>query len=344
MVSNPFNVAIVGLGRWGNMLAGIIRDTSELRLLSCCSRAPEKRAAFSEKFGCGQEESYEALLEREDLDGVIITVPNHLHTDFAVAAAAKGKHVFVDKPIAITILDARAMIDACEKGGVVLAVGASSRRLRGHRVCKEIIEKGEIGTVSMAEANFSNDRGIKYTEDDWQWYEEGCPGGPLMQIGIHHLDNLFYLFGPVRRVSAAFSKIMTKSEIPDVCTLWLEFESGVLGTLGTSFVSPRLEKHWTYFLNVYGSKATLCHDRWEGIHLYRPDKAEKESISYEEYPGFDYLREELIDFADAAREKRAPETGGPEGLHVLAVVLAAIRSAEEERPVMIQEIIDESEK
>ena len=113
LVKNPIKVAVVGLGRWGNTIAGVVERTPGLALTTCFTRNPEKRDAFAAKFGCGKEESYEALLARSDVEALIITAPNNKHAELTIAAAARGKHVFVDKPIATTIPDARAMIDAC---------------------------------------------------------------------------------------------------------------------------------------------------------------------------------------------------------------------------------------
>lgn len=340
MTAEPLRVAVVGLGRWGNTLAENIEKTSQMEIITCFTRTQEKRKAFSERFSCGEEESYEAVVKNKEVEAVIISAPNNKHSELAVSAAKEGKHVFVDKPISSTLSDAHAMIEACSDSGSVLAVGASSRRLKGHRLFKKIIDEGTLGTLAMAETNYSNDRGLHYTPDNWQWYASGSPGGPLMQVAIHQVDNFFYLFGPVRKVSAAFSKIKTKSEIPDVCVLWLEFESGLLGTLGTSFISPRTPNgRFNYFLNAYGDEANLYHDRWEGIFTLRKDGEKREQIPYEEYPGHDYLIEELDDFAGAVREGRSPEVGGAEGLHVLGIVWAAMESGKRGEPVEVAEMI-----
>ena len=340
MCAEPLKVAVVGLGRWGNTLASAIQDTENVKVVDCFTRTPEKRKAFTEKFDCAEQETYEAVLENPDVDAVVISAPNNKHSELAVAAARAGKHVFVDKPIAANLTDAKEMIKACDDAGVTLAVGASSRRLKGHRLFKKILDEGALGTIALAETNYSNDRGLHYTPENWQWYASGSPGGPLMQVAIHQVDNLMYLFGEVKKVSAAFSKIKTKSEIPDVCVLWLEFESGLLGTLGTSFISPRTPNgRFNYFLNAYGDEANLYHDRWDGIFTLKKDGVGRERIDYEEYKGHAYLVEEFDDFAGAVRENRSPEVGGPEGLHVLGIVLAAMESFERGQPVEIAEII-----
>ena len=336
---NPIKVASIGLGRWGNSIATVVKRTPQLALKTCFTRTKEKRDVFARKFGCDQEESLEAVLARGDIDALIVTAPNNKHAEITVAAAAAGKHVFVDKPIATTIADARAMTDACRTAGVKLAIGASSRRLRGHRTCKKLIEDGVLGNLAMVETNYSNDRGLYYTPDDWQWYKTGSPGGPLMQVAVHQIDNLYYMFGPIKRVSAHFRKIVTKSEIPDVCVLWLEFESGLLGTLGTSFISPKNGRRHAYFINAYGDDANFYHDRWTGTQIWRKGAEETERLEYEEFKGFDYLGEELRDFAEAIAGDRSPEVDGAAGTHVLAVVLAAMRSSELQRPVELKEVL-----
>lgn len=336
MTDRPLKVASIGLGRWGNTLAGCIARSSKLELATCFTRTEEKRRAFAEKFGCDADRSLQAVLKRDDVDAVIVTAPNNRHREITEAAAAAGKHVFVDKPIALEVEDGEAMIAACEAAEVKLAVGASSRFLRGHRVCRDLLDRGVLGNLAMVETNYSNERGLYYTPENWQWYATGSPGGPLMQVAIHQIDNFLYLFGPMKRVSAEFRKVMTKSEIPDVCVLWLEFHSGVLGTLGTSFISPRTpDGKYTYFINAYGHQANFYHDRWDGIRLLTGDQNEQVRVDYEEYPEFDYLIAELDEFADAVRAGRSPEVGGREGLHVLAVVKAAMQSAELQRPVEI---------
>jgi predicted dehydrogenase len=339
LTKNPIKVASIGLGRWGNAIAEVIKRTPELALTTCFTRTREKRDAFAEKFACSKDETYEDVLARDDVEAVIVTAPNNRHADITVAAAAAGKHVLVDKPIATTIADAHAMVEACRAANVRLAIGASSRRMRGHRMCRKLVAEGALGTVAMVECNCSNDRGLYYTPADWQWYKDGCPGGPLMQIAIHQVDNLYYMFGPIKQVSAQFRKVVTTSEIPDVCVLWLEFESGLLGTLGTSFISPKNGRRHTQFINAYGDKANLYHDRWTGTQLWRKGAADIECLEYEEFKNFDYLGEELRDFAEAIAADRPPEVDGEAGTHVLAVVLAAMRSSELQRPVTVKEIL-----
>jgi len=99
--------------------------------------------------------SYEEMLALDDLDGVILTTPNSAHRPGAEAAAAAGKHVFVEKPVSNTIADGRAMIEACAQANVVLAVGHSCRRHGALRHLKKMMDEGELGRVSLVEGGVS---------------------------------------------------------------------------------------------------------------------------------------------------------------------------------------------
>ena len=202
-------VGIVGIGWWSDVLAGVIEKSESLELRAGFSRTPGKRLAFAERFHCEAAQSYEAMLAIEDLDGVILTTPNSAHREGAEAAARAGKHVFVEKPISNTLEDGRAMIAAAEAAGVVLAVGHSYRRHGALRHLRRLIDEGELGRVSLAEGVFSNDNGLALEAGVWRSDPAEIPGGCLMQIGIHQIDNLLYLLGPVIDVSAYFARLET---------------------------------------------------------------------------------------------------------------------------------------
>ena len=144
----PLKVAIIGLGRWGSTIAGVMQKIPELQLTACYARTGSTRNAFAQKFDCVATTTSDELFMRDDVDAVIVTVPNDQHSTLVIAAARAGKHVCVDKPIATTIADGRAMISACAEAGVKLAVGASARFLTASvcakssltMVCSEILQ------------------------------------------------------------------------------------------------------------------------------------------------------------------------------------------------------------
>ena len=260
------------------------------------------------------------LSSLDDAEGVLIATPNDVHAENAVAAAAAGKHVFVEKPIADTIESGERIRDACVEAGVVLMVGHAFRRLGAARRAKELV--GELGTVVLAEANFSLPGKLPPTA--WRAQRARNPGGPIMQLGIHHVDTLAYLLGPLARTTGRFARVHTDAEIDDVGVVTLEFASGALGVLTGSYVSPH-----TFSLRLLGSAGVL--DYRADLGAVWPDATRVDEVSTLTLNGEpvafeprDMLAEELAEFAAAARGEAVVETGAAQGIAALRVVLDAV--------------------
>ncbi|MGH3329271.1 MAG: Gfo/Idh/MocA family protein [Streptomycetales bacterium] len=330
----PVRLAPVGLGRWARVLARAARRGAVIDLVSCFSRDPEKRRAFQEEFDIGRgAASYHELLADDEVEGLVLTTPNDTHLPLIAAALEAGKAVYTDKPIAHTLADAAAIADAATSTGQVLAVGHAARRLSGCREMRRWIDDGRLGDVSLAEANFSNERGLELTPKTWRWYAGKSPGGSFIQLGVHHADNLAYLLGPVRAVSAHARRLHTKAEVPDAVMSILEFASGALGYIGAGWASPGV-----YTINLQGTKANLRYDldftHWDESHR-ADDYSELRSQSYGEsertrvpLARTDMFREQLEEFALAARGRAAVEVGVREAIQALAVVHAGLVSSE----------------
>lgn len=325
-------VGIVGIGWWSDVLAGVIEKSDRLDLRAGYSRSQDKTAAFAGRFDCEAMASYEAMLALDDLDGVILTTPNSAHRAGAEAAARAGKHVFVEKPISNTLEDGRAMIAACDAAGVMLAVGHSYRRHGALRHLRKLIEDGELGRVSLAEGVFSNDNGLKLEPGLWRSDPAEIPGGCLMQIGIHQIDNLLYLLGPVSDVSAYFSRLETKPDVEDATALLMRFTSGAIGYVAADYISPR-----RFTLALHGTKANAYFDMDnDGLRLQRTGESKPSPVAYEPQ---DHLLAEMEDFAAAILGNTAPEIDGRQALVPLAIVLAAGRSSAEGRSVPLAEML-----
>ena len=280
--------------------------------------------------------SYEEMLALDDLDGVILTTPNSAHRPGAEAAAAAGKHVFVEKPVSNTIADGRAMIEACAQANVVLAVGHSYRRHEGLRHLKKMMDEGELGRVSLVEGGgFSNDNGLKLKLGAWRTDPAEIPAGCLMQIGIHQIDNLLYLLGEAPELTAYVDRLETEPDIEDVTTLLMRFESGAIGYVASNYISPR-----RFELTVHGTRGNAFFDMDnDGLRLQRTGESEPSSIAF---PPADHLLAKPEDFADAVAEGRKPEVDGTDALNPLAVVLGAAQSSREGRSIPLAEILGQA--
>jgi predicted dehydrogenase len=346
-MENKVRLASVGLGRWARVLARGAQRGDVVELYSCFSRSEDKRKAFQDEYGIPRSAStYEELLSDPDVEGVIVTTPNDTHKDVITQALEAGKAVYTDKPIAQTLEDALAIKQVVERTGGVFAVGHSARRLSGCRVMKKWIEDGTIGDVSMVEANFSNERGLELTPETWRWYLSKTPGGPLIQLGVHHADNLQYLLGPVAAVSAHTRKLYTNAEVPDTTMALLEFESGALGYLGCGWASPGI-----YQIRAQGTKQNLMYDldftHWDDAHeADRYSSLVSQAYGQQErtpvdLPPTDMFREQLEEFGLAARDQATVEVQVDDAIRALAIVHTAIESnAQGGRAVEVKPFLD----
>lgn len=320
-MAEPVRVAAVGIGWWSGELAEALPRGANLRLVTCATRSPEKRAAFAAKYRCRQAESYEAVLKDPEVEGVLLTTPHTLHADHVVAAAEAGKHVFVEKPFTLTAADGRRATEACRRAGVILAVGHGRRRQGANRALKKLIEDGSLGRVVQLEANISSDSGFKMKPGGWRTDPREQPAGAMTGLGIHHVDTYQYLLGPIARV-AAFSarQVLRGIGIYDTTGIIFEFASGVIGYLGTGFVVANR----TNVLAVHGTEGQAFAEG-EISRLSLRKKGESQASPLTVQP-VDWIAEQLAEFGRCVREGGRPEVGGEEGTANVAVLEAIIES------------------
>ena len=325
-MTDPVGLALIGgTGMWGPRIANATARAAGVQLVTCFSRDAARRTEFAAERDIEAAESVEAAIEHPDVEGVLLVTPNDLHAEQALACAERGRHVFVEKPIADTVEAALALGDRFQADGLVLSVGHAFRRFGAARRVKALLDDGALGTVVLAEANFSLPG--RLVPEAWRWYRKRAPGGPLLQLGIHHADTLLYLLGPVAESHGVFARLVTEAEIDDVGVVSLRFESGTVGVITGSYVSPR-----TFFLRLYGTLARLEYrvdmSVWPSAELV--DAATTLSLTNEEgveeiaFEPRDPLAEELEEFGGAVRGETVPETGAAEGIAALGVILDAL--------------------
>ncbi len=193
------HLGIIGLGDWSRQIFHAVDRLPDVKITQCYSRYPDTAKAFASEYDCVACEHYEQMADDPQIDGVVVMSSNAAHEKDVTLAALRGKHIFVTKPIATTIAAAKRMIDVCSQNEVVLAVEHQTRREPALRKLKEVLDSGEMGTIRLVEANYSTPNGLKIDQGDWRGSEDECPGGALIQIGIHVIDSLQYLFGPINR-------------------------------------------------------------------------------------------------------------------------------------------------
>jgi predicted dehydrogenase len=331
VAEDPVRLAAVGLGWWGAELAAGAQRSGQARVVTCFARTPEARQSFAERFDCRAEASFEAVLDDGEVEGVLIATPHSTHTAMIVAAAEAGKHVLVEKPLTLSVADARTAIDATTRAGVVLQVGHHRRRLAATRALHRLVAGGELGQVHLLEANFCLPSSLD-PKPGWREAPEERPLGGMTGLGVHMVDSFQYLQGPITRVSVLSTRLLGRSNLDDVTTCLFELESGALGYLGTSLVVPKVAT-----LAAYGT-AGVAWSEEDGERLFRQPLGET-TRSEQPVEPVDALAEQLAEFAACIRSGGRPEVGGPEALQVVAVLEACIRSEAEARPVALAEVV-----
>lgn len=332
MAAEPVRVACLGMGWWSDVLADAVGRSSEIEIVSCYTRSEEKRAAFAAKYGCRATESYEELLADDSVQAVINTTPNSVHLETVRVAAEAGKHVFLDKPIANTIADGKAITSACAAAGVILSIGYQRRRESHYIWIKDQIEAGHFGKLVQAECNISRDRLGKIDLSSWRYQSTGMPGGVMLQIGVHYTDVLEMLMGPVKRVSAMSARLVLPGDNPDVANMVLEHESGAISNLTASYASASEY----YMMNIYGKEASAYYDLFNGLRYLKRGDKEPTPVPCERN---DAIVAELEEFAACIRGEATPEIGGQRATESLAVIRAGAKSVKEGRVVDIAEIL-----
>ncbi|MBV8090598.1 MAG: Gfo/Idh/MocA family oxidoreductase [Alphaproteobacteria bacterium] len=286
------NAAIVGLGRWGQTLVKAVQGKSDkLRFIRAVSRDPAGLREIAAPLRLEVTGEVGAVLADRSIDAVVLATPHSLHCEQIIAVAAAGKAVFCEKPLTLTKAEAERAIDACRKAGVVLGVGTDKRFFPAVHELLRIAKTGELGRLLHLEAHFSNE--VAATHSEWRNSPEESPAGGMTGTGVHMLDALVALAGPVRRVQALLLSHKPPPDPLDSLSAVLEFVSGVSGTLAMVRSTP------TYFrLHAFGREASAEVLGRTELVVRRSGKA-PQHLSFREATPVDSVRANLEAFADA---------------------------------------------
>lgn len=320
-------VGIVGLGWWGRALANAAGQAEGVEVVAGFARSADARAAFAADYDCAAPETMEAMLADPAVEGVMIATPHSTHYDIVAAAAGAGKAVFVEKPLALTTAAARACVEVAEQAGIPFQVGHQRRRTAANRAIKKLIDAGDLGPIQMAEANQSIGKALTHPDDAWRRNREESPLGGMTSLGVHKIDTMHYLIGPMKRVSVFTKNQMDRPEIDEATVVAIEFESGAVGTLVTSFVVPMISR-----ITVFGMKATAYND-FDGTSL-QVQKMDEGRVPVDLEP-VDPVVDQIVEFGKVIRGEMQPETGAAEGLAVVAAMEAMVESSETGRAVNV---------
>jgi predicted dehydrogenase len=283
------DAAIVGLGRWGRTLVKAVQGKSDkLRFVRAVSRDPAKLREAVAPLGLEAVGSLDAVLADRSIGALVLATPHSLHCEQIIAVAAAGKAVFCEKPLTLTKAEAARAIGACQNARVVLGVGTDKRFYPAVAELLRMAKERELGRLLHLEAHFSNE--VAATHSEWRNSPEESPAGGLTGTGVHMLDALIALAGPVRRVQALLLSHKPPPDPLDSLSTVLEFASGVSGTLAMVRSTP------AYFrLHAFGREASAEALGRTELVLRRSGQG----MEHVSLPPVDSVRANLEAFADA---------------------------------------------
>lgn len=324
-------VALIGCG---NMGSGLLRNCVSLENATAAAVADpaiESAKKLADELKVPAYDDYKKMLAEENIDAAIVAVPNYLHATVSIDVAKSGRHVFCEKPMAITVSDCDRMIQTAKSNGVKLMIGQVLRYLPVFAKTKEIIDSGVLGEpFSIYVSRLGG--GSWGNPQHWRMKTETC-GGILYEVSVHELDFMRYICGDVDSVTSLMGNFLHNDarDYEDTAHVLIRFKSGGMGTL----LAGQCSSLGGYEGKIHCSKGTLHFDNGKSLITYKPfggEAVKLESGDMKTEPG---VKREVRYFIEAITENKEPAIPGEEGRKTIEIVQAAYISAREGREVKL---------
>lgn len=317
-MSNRFvRYGIIGFGRFAEKsIAPAVQLSHNSRLVAIHNRSIAKARSAAEKFGVALAfDSAGELAAHPDVDAVFIASPNAAHCSDTLEAAARGKHVLCEKPMAMNVRECEQMIEACRRAGVKLMVGHMVRFSPLVRRMRELVQKGTIGRVVRAAADFMYDG--RLSTRSWLTARAVAGGGPTFDVGVHCLDTLRYVLDDeVASVQVELHPQPTEVKTETISQLLLRFSRGTIATIFSSYEAPFRESR----IEIVGTEGRLSAldftvgDRRAKLRIERRNAHGSRGLFSEEFSLPNLYVEEITHFSECILNDREPLADAQNGL------------------------------
>ncbi len=348
MSDRPYGLAIVGCGVIASHHARAIAGVPNARLRAVADVAPEAAQRGGAEFGVDAYTDLREMLQRPDIDVVAVCVPSGLHARVGIQAAEAGKHVIVEKPIDVSLQAADKLIATCRQRGVKLAVISQHRFDPGIQEVRAALDAGRFGRLILGDVSMKWYRTHQYfSSGGWRGTWELDGGGALMNQGVHWVDVLQWMMGPVDRVVGRCAMIAHDIPVEDVALALLSFRSGALGMIEVSTaVYPGLPER----MEITGAGGTAVVEMgevrvWEfkdekgEVGMYGAKVRASDRVQPAATPDSDHQiaghRTQIADFLEAIADDRDPAVTGGEARKSLEIILAVYQSARTGREIVL---------
>jgi len=315
--------AIVGLGRWGRHLVECTQGkTDKIRFTAGVARTPDKAREFAGAHGLALFGEYAKALADPALDAVVLATPHTQHAEQALAALRAGKHVFTDKPFTLTRASAEATMAAAAERGRVVAVGFNWRFQPALREIRRMLQDGRLGRLLHIEGNFNGPSAYRQPREHWRQQLEEGPAGGMTGRGVHVVDAMLCLAGPITSVFAQSARRVLDYGLDDTTSMLFEFRDGATGYLGTVIATA---EGWR--MQVFGSRGWAKVGSIPHLHTWSLTTCMVDGQpTVIDYPQTSTERAELEAFADAIARGTPYACPPAEAVHGVAVLEAIVRS------------------
>jgi predicted dehydrogenase len=331
-------VALVGCGLISEAhIRAYEHYPNRARITICCDLDLEKAVQRAGMIaGARAVGSLDAVLADPDVDAVEICTPHHLHADIAIAAARAGKHILCQKPLAKTLAECDAMIAAAHTAGVALYYGETNRTMPAAQAMKQAIDSGQIGQLIGVQATYAHWQGGKYLSTAWRYDPQIAGGGQLLDGGIHYIDLMLHLGGPIQSVTCFTTRFRPELGGEDTAVVNARFDGGQLGTLFSSQATGVWFPGASFV--AFGTAGVLTLGGPHGaLSLHRADLPDQRAVLLEAHD--DSFAVMIGRYLDSVLDGATNPSPGQVGRENLRVVLAAYESARLGREVRMEEIV-----
>ena len=324
-------MAIVGLGWWGKVIVERMAGSTKVKIVSAVEldRAPHE--SFLKKFDLNFV-TFDDALRDSSIDAIILATPHLYHAKQIIAAAAAGKHVFCENPLALNLQDAERCVEACRRAGVQLGIGHERRFEPAFLKLRNLVSAGELGTILHAEGNFSHDKFTGFAASNWRLDKAQAPAAGMTGMGIHLTDAFLALFGAVDHLYASTASRVIKSEAGDVVSVLFQFASGSTGYLNVLMATPLYLRLIVFGSEGWAEMRNLTNMDTPGpttLTLQRKSAA-AEVVTFD---WIDTVRANIEAFADAIEGGATYPFTNEQLVGNIAILDAIIRSSETGQPV-----------
>lgn len=335
-----YRFAIIGCGAIAPVFADAIAQLDNARLVAVADAVEERGQSFAATYAAQAYVDFHDLIRRDDVDVVCVLTWSGRHAEIGIEAAQAGKHVLTTKPLDVTLDKMDRLIETCRRQGVKLAAVHQLRSFPAFVRAKTALSEGRLGRIHFGIACIPWWRSQEYYDSadwrgTWQWDGGGC----LMNQGIHTIDILQWLVGPVAEVKSYTDTVAHNIEVEDAAVAALRFESGALGVImGSTAVHKGLPSR----IEILGATGNIV---IEGDSIIRWQVGGEEEIAQFSGSAFGATDpsagmreavaghvEQIRDFLSAIEENREPALSGAEARRAVALVLAVYESARTGRP------------